>query len=189
MLLHCRCHERRDDRCFRLDRIRTVIDLDGVVHENAFDYLVDLLGVRVSGEPTEASSRQSLLRNTEPAAVRLAVMLAQADGRIGAQELNAIVEWIVPRCQMILRQSDLSAFGRYLKGLRLTGEMVASEVRQLEAKNSSRRREVLELFRAVVDADGHEHPAEAALLNEISTELRRRPKRAGAKDTAVAGDG
>lgn len=170
-LLHAWCHERRAPRCFMLSRMRAVIDNDGLVHDPVA-YLEGLLGGRVGGEAaSDAGLRLRHLQAIEPVTVRVAVMMAQVDRQIRAEEIDAIVSWVASRADGSVTEADLAAFGRYLAALRLTADLMHADLEALERAPKAARAAALDLLYAVMEADGLEHPAEIALLDAIEEAL------------------
>lgn len=171
VLLHAYCHERRAARCFRLDRVKSLIDGDGVVSEDVIGFFQSVVGLQAPAMTTDATLRLEHLKSIEFEAVRLAVMLGQADGRLCEDELATIVSWVAARCSGLVTEEDLGMFGRYLSTLRLTGPMIDAAIDGLEAAPEDRKQAAIDLFYAVIEADGSEHPNEIALLDEIEAAI------------------
>lgn len=178
--LIARCHERKAQRNFRVDRIRAVIDLDGEVHDDVVTYLRERVGLAASlaalaAAPNSEDDRawSEMRAAARPAAILLAGV-SLSDGVKHPDEIEVAAEFCARFCErrgFAPTGTTLSAFRRYLKGLRPDREMMLAALDRIQAEQSDEIIAVLRGARDVVEADGHLHAAEIGMLDDICREL------------------
>lgn len=178
--LVARCHEQQATRRFRIDRIRSVISLDGEVFDDVGAYLADRLGLEGAPDAIARAPRPGLspawpkmLELCRPYAILLGA-LSVADGRKIQVEIDAAADFCVWLCRKAGLEPDepeRQAFGAFMKGMRPAEMSVVTALDALMSEEPETLTAFARAGRAVIEADGVLHPAEVALLNEIAREL------------------
>ena len=178
--LRAQCHERRATRTFRIDRIQSVIDLDGEIHDDVAVYLGERLGLRIdlarlAAEPTDGLTARwrSVLDVCRPFAIVLAA-LSLADGRKHPEELEVAVRFCALVCERRgydLTDIEVQALLRYMKGLRPSTETAYRAIDRLLGCEPGEIVGLVRAGRAVIEADGLLHDAEVEMLDDIMREM------------------
>lgn len=197
--LDCYCHERKAPRTFRFDRITTVIDADGVVHEPRTFFADELRVDLEAREPQEpfgrrqevpivvsagaAQPRKTPDRSEKPGmaqrraardGLRVLAALARSDGAMAPGELAVILDYIKERCSRTgvpVTDADRSALAGYLKRQYPTADVLDECLARLERESVEEQRLLVRSAIALADADGVHHDAEFALLAELQQRL------------------
>jgi hypothetical protein len=187
--LHCFCHECREHRTFRFDRIRSIIDLNGVVHEPG-PFFRDELNVPVSPiMPAGSVSRdkqppttRSMYSDRPGTAQRrvaqdgalLLAALARSDGIMHPAEIEVIVEYMAERAigeGIGTDQKDRLALASYLKRQRPTGEILEDCLTRLRRGPTEEQRLLLRNAIALAEADGQRDTEEVTMLFDLQRRL------------------
>lgn len=178
--LVARCHERKAQRSFRVDRIRAVIDLDGEVHDDVVAYLRERVGLATSLAALAAAQNSeddrawvAMRAAARPAAILLAGV-SLSDGVKHPVEVEVAAAFCTRLCErrdFTPTGATLAAFRRYLKGLRPDREMMLGAMDRIQTEQPDEIIAVLRAARDVVEADGHLHAAEIGMLDDICREL------------------
>lgn len=178
--LVARCHERKAQRNFRVDRIRAIIDLDGEVHDDVVTFLRERVGLTVSLAALAAARNSDddrawaeMRATARPAAILLAGV-SLSDGVKHPDEIEAAAEFCARLCErrgLAPTGTTLAAFRRYLKGLRPDREMMLAALDHLQAEQTDEIVNVLRAARDVIEADGTLHSSEIGMLDDICREL------------------
>lgn len=175
-LLLARCHERKADRTFRVDRIRSCIDYDGEVFEDVPRFLNENFGMSLS----VASKRPSETERWSSIRMLIAddAVLLSAIGRVDlslhpaeTQEATKYLCALAERAAPALQSEEVEMVRRYVGRLRPDERSIARAVDKVAARDPLRIQETLLAAVRVMDADGRRHPAETALLNDLANEL------------------
>jgi uncharacterized tellurite resistance protein B-like protein len=189
MYLHCFCHECREHRTFRFDRIRSIIDLDGVVHEPG-NFFRDELNMAVS--PIRPAG--SISRDKRPPATRsaysdrpgtaqrrvaqdgalLLAALARSDGIMHPAEIEVIVDYMAERAireGIGTDQKDRLALASYLKRQRPSGESLEECLTRLGRGPTEEQRLLLRSAIALAEADGQRDTEEVTMLFNLQRRL------------------
>ena len=180
--LLARCHERGADRSFRIDRIQTIIDYDGEVHDNVATYLQECLGLSnaLSGMSSarEAEKAERLwercLEISSPYA-QLLTALSLSDGDRHDSEIAVASDFCMRICEengLECNHATASSFRSYLRHLRpRSGTYERALDRILETSSSDALGRFLLTARDLIEADQRVHPAEVAMIEDIYFQL------------------
>lgn len=179
-LLKARCHERKSNRDFRVDRIQAIIDLNGEVFEDVPSYLHDSLGISkafldrtVQDGQENVQNWRRMLETARPYAVLFAA-ISLADGAKLAPEITVAAEYCADHCERRgLRTSfaTIQGFNRYLTGLRPSLERSLRSIDEILNDSPDEIFRFLKACVCVVEADGNVHKSEADMLDRISRDL------------------
>jgi len=179
--LMAKCHERNAARCFRLDRISSVFDHDGIAIEPLSAFYRDAFGLRwpvpglVFEDPDIPANRKTLVRDVcRRRGVVLLAALALADRELCDDEIGVILDACAEWCEVEkieLSQDEVASLSGYVRRLRPTPEAVEKATERLITEQPENIRSMLSWGVRVIEADGFLHHREVSLLNEISREL------------------
>jgi hypothetical protein len=180
--LYAKCHLRKEMRSFRIDRIREVFDLDGMVHDDVPAFLHETLGIEPS-VPSRASANEltenwSQMRSACRPFAHLLAGLSRADGVMVQEEIEVAADYCIRLCERRKFAPCLNtdhAFRRYIKNLRPDHEAIMSACDVLLNSGVEEIVLFLRAGKAVIHADGKLYPEETAMLNEISVHLTGLP--------------
>ena len=193
-VLVAKCHERNATRTFRVDRIQSIIDYDGVVQEPLEDFLVETFGIArdyLTGarsspawtvvanvkSKTRSSSDQrwnDIRRICRSRGVPLLCLLARSDGEFHPDELNVIERYAADCCaseSIELNEREIKKINAYLRNLRPSTTAVD---RCLDQASNWTNREILGLLETcahVVKADGQVDQRELVELDIVVRSL------------------
>ena len=173
------CYLRRAPRNFRYDRIVSIADDNGEVHDPD-TYFEALLGY-----PLRYASA-STVPTTEPIqkphdhwfeylqsaidGVSLLIALGRADIRLVKAERSIIVQYIRSIAESEGKEWNLGSEARiddYLKRLKPDEQVVRRSISRLQASGEFERQTFLDHAERLIHADGRIHPAEEAMLREM----------------------
>ncbi|MBN8941301.1 MAG: TerB family tellurite resistance protein [Rhizobiales bacterium] len=168
-------------RSFRLDRIKAVADLDGVVQEPLADFFRDALGLvwpvpgQKPADPKRDADRWAVIRKvTRDGGLTLLAAMAAADSDVSAEEIQVMLDHATRSCAaegIALGDGEQARLRRSIARMRPTPEATAKAVAALAAEHRSTIEAVLAACLAVADADGFRHHREMTLLNSFSFNL------------------
>jgi WYL domain len=200
LYLHSMCHERHALRSFRFDRVRAVIDLDGVVHEPRVffqselrfplgDLTVELPPLRPTTEPRLRPARQPKMvavasvgpekpgltqRRAARDGLRVLAALARADGLMHDAEIAVILDYIVERAAadgIETGEDDRAVLLPYLRRQVPSADVLGECLGRLGAEPETMRRLFLRHAVALMDVDGVQHPAEFEMMSNLKERL------------------
>lgn len=196
--VNCICHERNALRSFRFDRIQSVIDLDGEIHQplaffrDELQIRVDLSGAHVSEmtglgamEPRVALRREpdDAIGKEKPGAAqrriardgtRLLVGLARADGNLDPAEVNVVLDYIEAICRrsmVAFDDEDRRALSGYVKRVRPSSEVLDGCLGRIQGAPIDEQKLFIRYASALAEADGVIDEAEFHVLLEIKETL------------------
>ena len=195
--LRCLCHERKAARTFRFDRIRHVIDIDGVVHQPAL-YFADELQIDlppeaadssaekepdlhvdkssvpkaiVTAPPPDAAEKPGLVqRRVARDGIRLLIGLARSDGELHPAELEIVLDYVEGRCEregVGFTDSDRHTLVGYLKRQHPTVDVLQQCLDRMDQESNVEQRHFAVAALALAKADGVEDEAEFAMLRQL----------------------
>jgi Tellurite resistance protein TerB len=178
------CHETGAPRSFRLDRIKAIMDLDGVVLEPLADVFRDLFGIEQPiPQPRDDAlgqdrARWTLIRKVarEGGLVLLAAMAA-ADHDVSKREIDLILDHLVRYCaaqNIALSGAERSRLAATIRTMRPSEEAVARAMAELGGAEQPVVAAILATLAAIADADDFRHPREVVLLDRITFGLTGR---------------
>jgi tellurite resistance protein len=179
------CYERKALRSFRLDRVVSIIDEDGVIWETrdffSKELHVDLGEFHSPGGPVPLEARKGdrpgeALRCRAKDGLDVLVALAHADHVLRDEEVGAMLDY-ASHCALkggiAVTDDDCRALVAYLRRRRPHLATLAQSLRRLDQRSAEEKRQLLRAGMAVMDADGEEHPDEFKLMMKIQDEIGR----------------
>jgi hypothetical protein len=175
-----RCHERQATRSFRVDRILSATDYDGVLIEPLSDFFRDTFGFSWDG--TQVLSREDVdrarwtyCRNfARDAGLPVLCAVGLADGELCREEVGEILDFASLVCDREgyeLTPAELLSFERYVRRTRPTDEVVRHNIEVVTRLGATAVNRLLTYCARVMEADGWRHHREVTLLNQISREM------------------
>ncbi len=174
------CFERGANRTFRLDRVQSVFDMDGVIHDDIQVFFAEL-GVDAEVPEIEKTTPEPRVEKPGMAArraardgLRLLVGLARADGFLHDEEIEVLKQYIAHRAEhdgVFVNDNDLAALDGYLRRQHPSGEVLSRCLEALEAEPANLQRLFVVHAMALADADGVQHGAEFEMLMELQDRL------------------
>ncbi|WP_305988732.1 hypothetical protein [Roseibium sp.] len=183
-LLVAKCHERKQTRTFRTDRIRCAIDYDGVVHEDVPVFLNETFGMSLSvsrlterqnavHQQEKQRSEWSLARSHLRPHAELLAALSLSDGTMRPAEIRIAVA----HCLQIavaagfLIEGESKKLTAYIKRLRPTEKTLQNAVERLRVAPPHEITDLLVSAVSLMDVDGKRHSAEVELVNQLSQDI------------------
>ncbi len=141
-LLVAKCHERQAQRSFRIDRVKAVLDFDGVVQEPLDDFFVEEFGMarcvvetalnKPGDVPNSILPQTPVVKKTEERSnairaicrkrgIPLLCLIARADSEFHPSELKIIHEYAAISCKsnsIELTELEYKKLGGYIRRLR-----------------------------------------------------------------------
>jgi hypothetical protein len=198
-MLHARCHERKAQRAFRVDRIRSCIDYDGEVHDDVPAFMQETFGMasgafgRVARADVEAAPRASRLGrpvgskgkggthhswNALRACVRpraiLFAALSRSDGTMRDEEVEIAIGHCTEYAQgrgHDVTGKDRSTMTAYLRRQAPGVDVIRDALQSLVGDEPHEVTDFLIAALALMDVDGNRDPEEIELVNELSEAL------------------
>lgn len=178
--LRAYCFERRAARTFRYDRILSVFDMDGVIHDDIQGFL-SVLGVDFETTPVKPDSPSPMpdrpgmgARRVARDGLRALVALARADGLLHDEEIEVIKQYIAYRAEfddVFVDDNDLDALDAYLRRQHPSAAVLTRCLDGIEREPPNLQRLFLTHAIALADADGIQHEAEFEMLMELQQRL------------------
>lgn len=184
-VLVAKCHLRKATRSFRVDRIETVTDFDGVVIEPLDKFLADTFGVRWPPSSDElAASDEFRIRWSRLRTVcrenggLLLTAVALADGELVPDEVGAILDFVgrcCARTKFEFGEKEEDRLRLYIRRLRPTPELVDRALDRMAQSDPSAVVDILTACARVMESDGRIHPAEVKTLDKFSRAMTGLP--------------
>lgn len=176
--LHARCHERKANRLFRLDRIACCIDFSGEVFEDVPAFVSETFGMDLAiasarPNPEKAKHWQGIVSSIRPEALLL-VAVALADHELCDAEVADMVDILALKAERrtgLVSEDDVRALSRYLHRLRPTEPSINRAIEELSRRSPHEIREILLQAVSVMDADGIRRTEERHLINDLAVDL------------------
>lgn len=184
------CHERKALRTFRTDRILSVIDQFGEIHDARMFFTetfgLDLSTATINREHKEAegldpnrivAQRAAMLRKRLHAELTLLVAIARSDSSFHIEELDAIEQFVEDSAARLVEAGNLpDVFGPpefdclrpIIKGMRPQRDSLDGCVRALLSSDNASVERFLNAAHAVVQADGIIAEAEIDMLDWLN---------------------
>lgn len=179
--LVARCHERKAQRQFRIDRIKCFIDYDGEVFGDVPAFLAENFGMHVDlasrRQDDDGARWMGILDAVRHDSVLLAA-LARSDGRTVAAEVDEATDYLsrmAERQGLMLSEAEILSIYRYANRLRPTEDAILRALEHVSVLGKGHVERLLVAAARVIDADGQRHPSEIALLNAIAEDLTGAP--------------
>jgi hypothetical protein len=179
------CHTRKALRQFRLDRISSIVTVDGEVFQPAklfWESIGHRVGAEIEFSQAKANDRTAasgVKRQFNNEIVVLAA-LSGSDGNMHERELDEIIDYLERELEwerMAVQTDEISAIRNHIKRMRITRERLETSVKLLltgEGKHRLYARQLqrfLTTAKKVVDADGRIHEAEFLFLDFLEKHL------------------
>jgi len=173
------CHATDRNRAFRVDRIRTIYDLDGNRYNDPARYLADImmldataLGAAIAAyaEKEKPHLARALVRDE----VRVLMAIARADGHLHEKESEIITRYLNHRLkkeQLDLAPDEMKKLLYYVRNVNPTDKLVGQSLEELD-RRADVLRDLARTCRDVVKADGIIDEREARALEDIEHSLR-----------------
>ncbi len=179
LLLKAWCHLRDQQRSFRIDRIRAVIDVDGEIHEPPNHFLAEALGIpanlfRAEREPSETAQKRRLIREIIRRPTTLLSLLAKADYHWDANEMDVALRYVDLICGdagVFLDDRDLKYIEGYLKRQRTDAASVETVILAIENWSARSVQKLLLTCKELAEADGEFSAGEAEVLQGLAHEI------------------
>lgn len=177
--LVAKCHERGEDVAFRMDRIRAVIDLDGVPYsppQTFFEHFLDIhdVGGALATDVSASWERFNAMRSGCRDGAKLLMAIAASDGYVHRKELDAIMRYCDGRCRdagLDPGPAEMERLRKYVQRLHPTRADVEKALSRIGGANEPAQRALLRGCLEVIEADGEIDPAEVDLLRDIAKAL------------------
>lgn len=178
------CHTRRMARTFRFDRIKSIIDFDGEVHDPVKYFAA--LGLDLPSAaalpttparpgPVNARPGVAQLAAARPGMLLLAA-LSRADGLMHTDEVAEIVDYVVKRAALqgvASNDDDCIAISARVRRQYPAAEELCGCINAVRAEPAEMQRLFLRAAVKVMDADGEQHPAEFDALLRMEQGILR----------------
>ncbi|WP_442582708.1 WYL domain-containing protein [Mesorhizobium sp. ASY16-5R] len=176
--LFARCHERRQMRQFRVDRIQCCVDYNGEVHEDVPRFLFENFGMSLSTGriivDKHADKRWAeILASVRDEVVVLAA-LSHSDGSVVTSETTAAARYQARKIEaagILLSDQEIASLGSHVRRVRPTVEAIERALASMLNLEVVALQKFLNAAIQVIDADGKRHPEEMALLDRICIDL------------------
>lgn len=173
-MLQAYCFWRRAPRSFYVDRIKSVIDVDGVVYEPPGDFLTELATQHAIGSQAPAAKSTAGFSRTFRPELVLASAVAFADEVRHETEAEAIRDFVAQlalRHDFIFTPEELARAQRSALRLRPSAGDVEWATEKLGEIGERRVRHLASACTAIAMADGKLDAEEVALISELSREF------------------
>jgi len=180
-VMSCYCTLRRAPRNFRVDRVRVVADLDGIVADDPAAFLADALGMAremadmvntATEQYNEQASRKRALTIPVQYQTRLLAALSHSDGAMLNSEVNEILKYLDGELiDFQPDEDDHKMLELYIRRMRMTEKAIDRALREIGWMDAADQRRFLNAAIKVINADGRQHPAEIEMINVFATDL------------------
>ncbi len=184
-VLVAKCHLRKATRYFRVDRIKAVVDFDGVLIEPTNKFLEDTFGLiwPPSDEEREAAGEFQVRWSRLRAVCRdnggpLLIAVGLADGELVPDEVGAILDFVQQCCSRLkfeFGEREDNRLRLYIQRLRPTTELIDRALDRMAQSDPPAIVATLSACARVMEADGNIHPAEIRMLDEFSRSMTGLP--------------
>lgn len=176
--LMARCHEKKKERQFRIDRIRSCVDFDGEVHDDVPQFLIDTFGMSFFNAHAKVTQKnaerwQAILDLLRSETVLLAA-LCRVDNLVKPVEIDVLIEYLatlVENQDIFLSPAEVASMERYAKRLRPTEDAIMRSLDAVSAKGARHVEQLLIAAKRVIEADEILHQEEVELINVMAHEL------------------
>lgn len=174
--LYARCHERKAMRQFRVDRIRSCADFDGVVYPDVMQYLSETFGMGMSAAVAASAGHQrwaSILDAIRADTVLLSCV-SLADGARHDRETEVIADYLARIAEDVIgmmTDAEIVAMVRYVRRLRPGPEAITSAIEMMRRKEGGHQRRFFRACVDVMDADGLRRGSEKTLIDDLAAEI------------------
>lgn len=171
------CELRGETRTFRLDRIKSLADANGELHEprDFFAPYLEYPAGRSAGADRHTPFGRALhIIDRIGDEMRLLAFVAEADGKIGNKEANLIMRIVELRASDIgfeLKKSEIVDLRRWMKLQRPDENTMHAAISRMARSNSDSYDEVWSLVEIIAEADGKIAPAELEALRSIRSAM------------------
>ena len=170
--LMANCFVRERVRQFRLDRITSVYDIYGEVH-NPAEFFANY-GLSYNASPLPKRKHAALLKKRMKDEARILVALARIDGNFCNDELDEILVYSVKKLEYsgeMQTDDDIASYEKYIKNLYPTPEIIGQCLDRLMKYTDKGKNDFIGMCVKVMNADKIQHNKEVDLILEIKNEL------------------
>lgn len=167
------CFVRERPRKFRLDRITTVYDADGIVADCAEFF--GNFGLEFKSTPPPLQKSGAFLKREMKDEARLLVAVARIDGKYREEELEEILVYLVKKAENkgeFQSEEDIVAFEKYLRNLYPTTDVLDGCLKRVKKYTDRGKQDFLRMCTRVMDADGIQKQCEFNLILEIQAAIK-----------------
>lgn len=174
-------HDRGDLRSFRLDRILSIADADGVLQEPLDEFYRQVLGLswpQARARPSteeQAGERWAVIRRVaRESGLVLAVAVGRADLQMSGEEVKVMLDHVAAACAaegIDLDAGEIERTRQWIRRMRPSTDAVKTSLGELDAAAPAVKARLIEICLAVADSDGFRHHRELALIDEFSRAL------------------
>jgi tellurite resistance protein len=173
--LRAHCHLRNDFRTFRVDRIRSIVEM-------GTGEIIDKRGIRVflapftefAAEQDKAKAQRLFQRKTGPG-IKVLVFLAASDGHVHPAERKVIFDYAQAESNRLFPYGEFDPVAtlRWINHLKPTRKAAMRAVAQL-TEDLDHFQEFAKTMMTLVRADGHLDEMEDVAVREIIAEVRNK---------------
>jgi uncharacterized tellurite resistance protein B-like protein len=172
--LRAHCHLRNDFRTFRVDRIRSIVEM-------GTGEIIDKRGILVFLAPyiefaadQEKAKAQRLFQRIAGPGIKVLVFLAASDGNVHPAERKVIIDYAQSESHRLFPYQDFDEVAtlRWINHLKPTRNAALGAVQML-MEDLDHFKEFAGTMMTLVRADGHLDEMEDAAIREIIAEVRR----------------
>lgn len=177
-MLYAQCHERNEPRNFRIDRIKSCIDYDGVVHDDVEAFLNEAIGLKphrirriatghlaIGPTSKDWNAKREMLRPY----VTILTALALADGGVDPPETEKIIDFckeMGARHRKVIG-GDEDKLRRYIKRMRPAETNLDTACSKLATRSLADRRLLFRTADELARVDGKVDDVEIAFLEDL----------------------
>lgn len=175
------CTLRMARRQFRVDRIRQIADLDGIVIEQPARFLAETFGMDPdfaayvatdTADFNEFATRKRALSTPVQHQTRLLAALSHSDGEMLPVEVDEILKYLDGELiDFMPDDQDHRILTDYIRRMRMTERSVDRALNHVIDLDGDAQRRFLNAAIKVVLADGRRHPNEIHMINEFAVDL------------------
>lgn len=172
VVVHAFCHERKAQRTFIMSRISSIIDFDGVVHDDVAAFIAENFGnqIRSIAEKHASEKEWDTFKSCVIPDIDILLAVSIADGKKSKNETEVIIDIGVKLAAddgIHLDQENEKRFQGYVKRVRPDFDAIDRACRIVFERKKSRNVKLLNAVVKVMDADGKRDDEEISFLERF----------------------